>query len=64
MPLSLPLPAPPSAPRELPQEASTPAETTCKDIRMELKRGALGVSIAWPISEAGECAAWLRELLR
>jgi len=31
---------------------------------MEFKRGALGVSVTWPIGAAGECAAWLRELLR
>ncbi len=59
VPLSLP-----SALRGLPQEAPASESTTGKDIRMELKRGALGVTIAWPISEASECATWLRELLR
>lgn len=33
-------------------------------IRAEIKRGALLVSVNWPVSAAGECAAWLRELLR
>jgi transposase len=61
VPLSLP--APPTTAKELP-EASTPAAATCREIRLELKRGALEVGIAWPIAQAGECAAWLRELLR
>ena len=33
-------------------------------IRAEIKRGALVVSVSWPVVAAGECAAWLRELLR
>jgi transposase len=57
--LSLPSSAPPPGPTPSPP-ADTPAET----IRLELKRGALGVSIVWPISAATDCAAWLRELLR
>ena len=34
------------------------------DIRIELRRGATTIGIAWPGSAAGECAAWLREWLR
>ena len=34
------------------------------DIRIELRRGATAVNIAWPGQAAGECAAWLREWLR
>ena len=34
------------------------------DIRIELRRGAATVSVSWPVSAAGECAAWLREWLR
>ena len=34
------------------------------DIRIELKRGTTVVNIAWPVAQASECAAWLRELLR
>ena len=34
------------------------------DIRIELKRGATVVNIAWPMAQAGECATWMRELLR
>jgi transposase len=34
------------------------------EIRIELQRGATAVKINWPTSAAGECANWLRELLR
>ncbi|HEX6019580.1 MAG TPA: transposase [Burkholderiaceae bacterium] len=34
------------------------------DIRIELRRGATTMNIAWPGVAAGECAAWLREWLR
>lgn len=57
--VALSLPPPPSAP-PVAAAADSPAEA----IRVELKRGALGVSVIWPISAAGECAAWLRELVR
>jgi transposase len=55
--VALSLPAPPSAPSA---GATAPAEA----IRVEFKRGALGVSVIWPISAAGNCAGWLRELLQ
>ena len=53
-------------------ELSLPAASTPKavvavpseSIRIELKRGSLGVNVLWPLSAAGDCAAWLRELLR
>lgn len=34
------------------------------DIRMELRRGAISMTITWPLAAAGDCAAWIRELLR
>jgi transposase len=33
-------------------------------IRIELRRGATAVNVAWPLSAAADCAAWLRELLK
>lgn len=33
-------------------------------IQIEVRRGAVGVRIQWPVSAAAECAAWLREWLR
>jgi transposase len=53
--LSLPSLPPPSAP--------APAVAP-EGIRLEFKRGAIGVSVTWPISAAADCAAWLREVLR
>ena len=43
---------PPSSPQPAPE------------IRIELRRGATTVNIAWPAQAAGECAAWLRDWLR
>ena len=41
-----------------------PAKTAAADIRIELRRGATSISLAWPTEAASECAAWMRELLR
>jgi transposase len=35
-----------------------------RDIQIELRRGPVSVNVSWPLGAAGECAAWLRELLR
>lgn len=51
VPVRLPTPAP----------QPTPAPV---DIRIALCQGALAINVTWPITAAGECAAWLRELLR
>ena len=56
--VALSLPAPTTT---QPQVAvAVPGES----VRIELKRGSLGVNVLWPLSAAGDCAAWLRELLR
>lgn len=34
------------------------------DIRIEINRHGTLVSVSWPASAAGECGAWLREVLR
>jgi transposase len=54
--IALSLPPPPSAP--------APEVAGSGDIRLEFKRGVLGVSVTWPVSAAADCAAWLREVLR
>lgn len=41
-----------------------PAKVAAADIRIELRRGNTSISMAWPIDSAGECASWVRELLR
>jgi transposase len=53
----LPLAAPTGLRTAAPAAAAT-------DIRIELHRGALALSITWPVSAAPELAAWTRELLR
>ena len=33
-------------------------------IDIELRRGAVSMTLSWPLSASGEMAAWMRELLR
>ena len=34
------------------------------DVRVELRRGPVVITVTWPVSGAAELAAWTRELLR
>ena len=34
------------------------------EIRIEIRRGATAITVNWPASAAGECAAWLRDWLK
>jgi transposase len=54
-----PAPAPAFVPIALDSRGSHSAE-----IRIEMRRGDQTVTVSWPISEAAQCAAWLREWLR
>lgn len=45
-----------------PPAASMPNASA--DIQVELRRGAIAMTINWPTSAAAEFAAWTRELLR
>jgi len=40
------------------------ARTSAERIEVELRRGALTIKVAWPMSAAADLAAWTRELLR
>jgi transposase len=51
-------------PRSAPAPASKVAAVAAEAIHLEFKRGALDVSVTWPVSAATDCAAWLREVLR
>lgn len=43
----------------------TPATASLSaDIRLELQRGSLTVTLSWPMAAATQCAYWLREVLR
>jgi transposase len=48
----------------LPMPAAAPPASPPADIRIELRRGATAVNIAWPVCAAAECGAWMRELLK
>jgi transposase len=37
---------------------------SCRDIEVELRRGAVTMKVIWPSSAAADFAAWTRELLR
>ena len=40
------------------------AATPVGDVRIEVRRGATTITVAWPMAAAAECASWMRELLR
>lgn len=42
----------------------TPSAPPISDIRIEARRGNAVVTVEWPVSAAGECAAWLRDWLK
>jgi transposase-like protein len=46
-------------PVQLPAAQAAPV-----DIRVELRRGPIAISVSWPCAAASQCAAWMRELLR
>jgi transposase len=45
-----------------------PVPTACtaaaSDIRVEVRRGALAVTVTWPAATAGQCSAWLSQWLK
>ena len=41
-----------------------PAQAVPTDIRIELRRGPIAISVSWPCTDASQCATWMRELLR
>jgi transposase len=44
--------------------AMAPAAGPVPDIRIEVRRSATTITVAWPLAGAAECASWMRELLR
>ena len=57
--LTVPTAVPPT-----PVQPARPPVPTSETIKLEFKRGAVSVSVTWPVSAAADCAAWLREVLR
>jgi transposase-like protein len=56
------LPVPAAEPTFIPVPIVKSASES--QITIELRRGPTAVKVAWPVTAAAECAAWLRELLR
>jgi transposase len=44
--------------------SAAPANVGAGDIRIEVRRGALQVSVSWTQAVTTDCAIWLRELLK
>ena len=63
-----PTPAPTFIPLVITSPAlPTPTPPTCaepRELRIELRRGAIIATVNWPMSATAECAGWLREVLR
>ncbi len=55
--------AAPAAPAFVPVRLPEPVMPV-GEIRIDLRRGATTVTVAWPIAAAAECAQWVREVLR
>ncbi len=61
VPLEMPKQAAAFVPVVLPKDSGGAGR---QDIRIELQRGNVRISLEWPRDGAAECAAWMRELLR
>lgn len=44
--------------------SSVTGQQPAEPIEISVQRGAVRVRVAWPVQAAGDCAAWLAELLR
>jgi hypothetical protein len=51
-------------PSFVPVQLPPPIDPVAADIRIEVIRGPVKVSVSWPGSAAAACATWLSELLR
>lgn len=60
LPIELAAPAP--AMRAGPASQADTVAAVHEAVHIELRRGALHLSVRWPSSAAGDCTAWLREL--
>lgn len=56
----------PAAPKTsfVPIALPAPEAAPTSGIRIELRRGAMSITVTWPVDAASDCAAWMRELLR
>lgn len=54
----------PAAPRPAFVPVTIPGPSAALGIRIEVRRGAISITVTWPVDAAAECATWMRELLR
>jgi transposase len=62
-PLGRPPATTPSLPAFVPVALGAPSPHS-PEIRIEIRRGDQSITVSWPVSEATQCAVWLREWLR
>ena len=43
---------------------ATPSPGSERDVRIELSLGSMSIKVSWPVSAAGACALWVREVMR
>jgi transposase len=63
-PTFIPVELPPVVMPSAVPAVSAPAPEVAQEIHIELRRGAVTVSVRWPVHAAAQCAAWTREVLR
>jgi transposase len=63
MPAGVPAKVAPAAPAFVPVHLPEPV-APASEIRIDVRRGATTITVAWPMAAAAECAGWMRELLR
>ena len=49
---------------EMQLPSMTVSASARRDIQIEVRRGAMTVSVTWPAESMSECAVWMREFLR
>ena len=54
----------PSIPGLVPITVAMPEIPPSGEIKIEIHRNQMLISITWPVSQSTSCAAWLRDLLR
>ena len=59
-----PTPALTFIPLVIASPTAQPLAIETRELRIELRRGAIVATVIWPMSGAAECAGWLREVLR
>ena len=54
----------PSMPGLVPITVAMPEAPPSGEIKIEIHRSQMSISITWPVSQSTSCADWLRDLLR